>query len=136
MSQFSQLFKKNSYLYGSATIMLFFMSWGIWWSFFQIWLTSPTGGIQLNGSQVGTVYAINGAGTLILMFLYGAVQDKLYLKRTLVIIVAAIMALIGPFAQFVYQPLLQNNFTLGAVLGGVILSAGFCWRGIAVRSLR
>lgn len=125
MAKFSQLFKKNSYLYGSATIMLFFMSWGIWWSFFQIWLTSPQGGIQLNGSQVGTVYAINGAGTVILMFVYGAVQDKLYLKRTLVIIVSAIMALIGPFAQFVYQPLLKNNFTLGAILGGIILATGF-----------
>lgn len=125
MSSLSQLFKKNSYLYGSATILLFFMAWGIWWSFFQIWLTSPAGGLELNGSQVGTVYAFNGAGTLVLMFLYGALQDKLYLKRTLIIVVAAIMSLIGPFTQFIYGPLLKSNFVLGGILGGIVLSAGF-----------
>lgn len=125
MSQFSQLFKKSSYLYSSVTVMFFFMTWGIWWSFFQIWLTSPAGGLQLTGSQVGTVYAFNGAGTLALMFIYGAIQDKLYLKRTLIIAISVIMSLIGPFAQFLYFPLLKTNFTAGVIIGGIVLSAGF-----------
>lgn len=125
MSQFSQLFKKSSYLYSSVTVMFFFMTWGIWWSFFQIWLTSPAGGLQLTGSQVGTVYAFNGAGTLALMFIYGAIQDKLYLKRTLIIAISVIMSLIGPFAQFLYFPLLKANFTAGVIIGGIVLSAGF-----------
>lgn len=125
MSQFSQLFKKSSYLYSSVTVMFFFMTWGIWWSFFQIWLTSPAGGLQLTGSQVGTVYAFNGAGTLALMFIYGAIQDKLYLKRTLIIAISVIMLLIGPFAQFLYFPLLKANFTAGVIIGGIVLSAGF-----------
>lgn len=125
MASLKESVKNPNYLFGSVTIMLFFASWGIWWSFFQIWLTSDDGGLKLNGEQVGTVYSINGIGTLALMLVYGAVQDKLDLKRYLVIAVSVVMALIGPFATWVYGPLLKSNFMLGVVLGGFVLSAGF-----------
>lgn len=59
------------------------------------------------------------------MVIYGFIQDKLDLKRTLLIFVSAIMALAGPFVQFVYAPLLKTNLVLGAAVGGVFLSAGF-----------
>ncbi|WP_218184566.1 hypothetical protein [Nigerium massiliense] len=52
MASLKESVKNPAYLYGSVTIMLFFMSWGIWWSFFQIWLTSEEGGLMLNGTQV------------------------------------------------------------------------------------
>lgn len=125
MSEILKLFKKSSYMYGSTTSLLFFMSWGIWWSFFQIWLTSKAGGLELSGAEVGVIYSINGAFTLVLMLLYGTIQDKLYLRRTLVLVVALIMAFIGPFAQFVYFPLLKSHLLLGAIIGGIFLSAGF-----------
>lgn len=125
MSEIGKLFKKSSYRYGSVVSMLFFMSWGIWWSFFQIWLTSSAGGLELSGAQVGLVYSVNGAFTLVLMFVYGTIQDKLYLRRGLVTVVGVVMAFIGPFAQFVYFPLLKSNLLLGAIIGGIVLSAGF-----------
>lgn len=71
MEMLRSQFSNPAYRFGSATIFLFFAAWGIWWSFYQIWLTSEAGGLQLNGAQVGTVYAIQGAITMALMLVYG-----------------------------------------------------------------
>ncbi|MDT3767953.1 oligosaccharide MFS transporter [Gleimia hominis] len=125
MADFRRTLGNPAYLYGSTTFLLFFGSWGIWWSFFQIWLTSESGGLQLTGSQVGTVYAINGVGTLVCMIIYGAGQDRLGLRRHLVRTAAALMCLVGPFAQWIYRPLLESHFYLGAVAGAIFLSAAF-----------
>lgn len=125
MSTFTRSLRNPSYQFGSVTILLYFASWGIWWSFFQIWLTSEAGGLQLTGTQVGTIYSANSAATLVLMLLYGTIQDRLDLKRNLTIVISALMALVGPFAIFVYKPLLENNFGLGVALGSVFIAAAF-----------
>lgn len=110
-----------SYLQSSTGIFLFFCSWGIWWSFFQRWLDS----MGLNGAEVGTIYSINSLATLILMFGYGLLQDNLGIKRQLVVAVSAVAALVGPFVQFVYAPLMHVNLMAAALVGSVVLSAGF-----------
>lgn len=92
-----KLFKNQSYLQMSFTLMLFFASWAIWWSFFQIWLTSESNGLGLSGSSVGTIYSTNSFVTLILMFFYGVFQDKLVIKRTLLIFCSTLSVLVGPF---------------------------------------
>lgn len=120
-----QALKNPSYLQSSATFLLFFASWGIWWSFFQIWLTNEEQGLGFSGTQVGTLYSINSIGTLVVMFFYGTTQDRLGLKKNLAVLASVIMALTGPFMIWVYQPLLESNFLLGAVLGSVVLSFGF-----------
>lgn len=124
-SSFFKSFKNQSYLQSSLTMLLFFASWGIWWSFFQLWLTSPTNGLGLNGSAVGTIFSANSLATLILMFIYGALQDKLFIKRHLMIFNAIISTLVGPFFIYLYAPLLKNNFSLGIIIGSIFLSAGF-----------
>lgn len=53
---------------------------------FQLWLTSESNGLGLSGSAVGTVFSANSLVTLILMFIYGTLQDKLYIKRNLLIL--------------------------------------------------
>ncbi|GAB2538614.1 MFS transporter [Brachybacterium huguangmaarense] len=68
---------------------------------------------------------MNSAATLVLMLLYGTIQDRLDLRRHLTIVISALMALIGPFAIFVYKPLLASNFTLGAALGALFIGAAF-----------
>ncbi|MEJ7329080.1 MFS transporter, partial [Staphylococcus epidermidis] len=78
-------FKNRYYLQSSVMIILFFASWSIWWSFFQIWLTSDSNGLGLTGRKVGTIYSANSFVTLILMFIYGIIQDKLVIKRSLLI---------------------------------------------------
>lgn len=116
-----------AYLHSSVSILLFFASWGIWWSFFQLWLTKPAleGGLGMNGTEVGTVYSINSAFTLIIMLFYGTIQDRLGIKRHLAILVGIVATLIGPFANYVYRPLLQSSFMVGVIVGAVVLSAGF-----------
>ena len=66
MAQIASNLKNRSYLQNSVAILLFFASWGIWWSFFQLWLTKPAaeGGLGFDGGQVGTIYSINSAATL------------------------------------------------------------------------
>lgn len=120
-----QALKNPSYLQSSTTFLLFFASWGIWWSFFQIWLTNEEKGLGFSGAQVGTLYSINSIGTLIVMLFYGTTQDRLGLKRNLAIIASSIMALTGPFMIWVYRPLLESNFMLGAIVGSIVLSFGF-----------
>ena len=124
MASFTKSLKNPSYLQSSLTLLLFFMSWGIWWSFFQLWLTKDTG-LGLNSSQVGTVYAVNSLVTLILMFFYGTIQDRLGLKRHLTILIGIIASCVAPFVIFVYEPLLKNQFMFGVILGAIVLSAGF-----------
>jgi len=125
MAGFTTTLKNPTYLQSSFSMLLFFASWGIWWSFFQIWLTSDSAGLALSGAQVGTVYSVNSLATLVLMFAYGAVQDRLGIRKHLAIILAAVTALIGPFATWVYQPLLQSHFMTGVILGAIVLSIGF-----------
>ena len=117
--------KNPSYLQSSTTMLLFFASWGIWWSFFQLWLTSEHNGLGLSGSAVGTIFSINSIASLVLMFLYGTIQDKLFIKRHLLIFNAILATLIAPFFIFVYAPLLQSNFSVGAWIGAIFLSAAY-----------
>lgn len=125
MSKLKKAFKNQSYLQSSVTLMLFFASWGVWWSFFQLWLTTPKSGLGLSGSQVGTVFSVNSLVTLVLMFIYGAVQDKLVIKRSLLVFSSVIATLIGPFFIYVYGPLLRSQFNIGIVVGAIVLSAGY-----------
>ena len=117
--------KNPSYLQSSTTMLLFFASWGIWWSFFQLWLTSEHYGLGLSGSAVGTIFSINSIASLVLMFLYGTIQDKLFIKRHLLIFNAILATLIAPFFIFVYAPLLQSHFIVGAWIGAIFLSAAY-----------
>ncbi|MCH4533033.1 MFS transporter [Staphylococcus haemolyticus] len=118
-------FKNKSYLQTSVIFMLFFASWSIWWSFFQIWLTSKDNGLGLTGGQVGTIYSANSFVTLLLMFVYGVTQDKLAIKRTLLIFCSLFSMFVGPFFIWIYAPLIQANFWIGAIIGAIFLSCGF-----------
>ncbi|MDN5654043.1 MAG: MFS transporter [Kocuria sp.] len=124
-SRIKQQLTNPAYQQSSLTLLLFFASWGVWWSFFQIWLTDESSGLGLSGGAVGTVYSINSVGTLVIMLAYGAVQDRLGIRRHLVIGASIIMSLIGPFMIWVYRPLLENAFMVGTIVGAVVLSAGF-----------
>lgn len=131
MANSKSMWRNASYLQSSVGIFLFLCAWGVWWSFFQRWLNT----IGLNGAEVGTVYSINSLATLILMFCYGILQDRLGIKRWLVITVSAIATLIGPFVQFIYAPLIKTNLMAAAILGAIVLSAGFMAASSLVEAL-
>lgn len=63
--------------------------------------------------------------TLVVMFFYGTIEDKLGLKRTLTILASAVMAGIAPFFIFVYEPLLRNSFGLGVAVGAFVMPMGY-----------
>ena len=110
------------YRTGSLEILLFFAGWGIWWSFFQIWLTSKQG---FTGAQVGTIYTFGSAVALVLMFFYGYVQDKLGLKKHLLIAMVGGQVLLAPFFTWIYVPMLASNFYVGAMVGAVYLAVAY-----------
>ncbi|GAB2549401.1 oligosaccharide MFS transporter [Leucobacter ruminantium] len=118
----ARLFKNGAYLQSSTTLFIFFASWGIWWSFFSTWLDKSLG---LNGGQIGTIYSVNSLTTIAVLLFYGMAQDRLVLKRHLVILASAVMACLAPFAIFVYEPMLVSNFPLGVLLGAIYLPFGY-----------
>lgn len=122
MSNFKKYTANPFYMSNSLMILLFFTGWGIWWSFFQIWLTTKQG---FSGTQVGTIYSFNSAITLILMLVYGSLQDKLGIKKNLLIFCVSCEVFLAPFFTWVYVPLLKSNFIVGALIGSIYLSVAF-----------
>lgn len=122
MSNFKKYTANPFYMSNSLMILLFFTGWGIWWSFFQIWLTTKQG---FSGTQVGTIYSFNSAITLILMLVYGSLQDKLGIKKNLLIFCVSCEVFLVPFFTWVYVPLLKSNFIVGALIGSIYLSVAF-----------
>lgn len=122
MGNLLKAFTNPFYRTSSLEILLFFAGWGIWWSFFQIWLTTKQG---FTGAQVGTIYSFGSAVALVLMFVYGSLQDKLGMKKTMLKFFAVCEILVGPFFTWVYVPMLTANFYVGAVVGAIYLSVAF-----------
>ncbi|MFT4052036.1 MAG: oligosaccharide MFS transporter [Microbacterium sp.] len=122
MATKAAFFKNGAYWQSSTTLFVFFASWGIWWSFFSTWLDQTLG---LSGGEIGTVYSVNSLTTIVVMFLYGMLQDRLVLKRHLVILSSAVMACLAPFAILVYEPLLKNAFGWGVLAGAIFLPFGY-----------
>ena len=110
---------KNPFFTSNATnILMFFAGWGIWWSFFQIWLTTKQG---FTGAQVGEIYSFNSAFSLIANLVYSNIQDRLGLKRNLLIFCACLQVFLGPFFTFLFVPMLHANLELGALIGSCYL---------------
>ena len=86
-SKTRSVWKNPSYLQSSFGIFIFFCSWGIWWSFFSRWLTDPTHGLGMRSAEQGQISSINSLATLVIMFVYGTIQDQLGIKRKLVIFI-------------------------------------------------
>ena len=122
MGNLLKAFSNPFYRTSSLEIMLFFAGWGIWWSFFQIWLTTKQG---FSGAQVGTIYTFGSAVALVLMFVYGSLQDKLGVKKTLLISMVSCQVLLAPFFTWVYVPMLESNFYVGAMIGAVYLAVAY-----------
>ena len=122
MGNLLKAFSNPFYRTSSLEILLFFAGWGIWWSFFQIWLTTKQG---FTGAQVGTIYSFGCAVSLVLMFVYGSIQDKLGMKKTLLRVFTTCQILLGPFFTWIYAPMLAANFYIGAAIGAVYLSVSF-----------
>lgn len=117
-------FRNAYYRFASSYSFLFFISWSLWWSLYAIWLKGHLG---LTGTELGTLYSVNQFTSILFMMFYGIVQDKLGLKNPLIWCMSFILVLTGPFMIYVYEPLLQSNFSVGLILGRSFLAWGI-WR--------
>ncbi|WP_241569051.1 oligosaccharide MFS transporter [Rosenbergiella collisarenosi] len=115
-------FRNPYYRIASGYSALFFICWSLWWSLYAIWLKQRIG---LSGAELGLLYAVNQTTSIIFMLIYGVIQDKLGLKKTLMWLVSALLILTGPFMTWVYQPLLLNHFYSGALVGALFLGIGY-----------
>lgn len=110
------------YWYASGYSFFFFITWSFWWSLYAIWLKSTIG---LTAQQLGTIYALNQFVSLLFMFLYGPLQDKLGLKKHLMWIVGVILVATGPFLIYVYEPHVKDHFCPVIILGSVFFGMGY-----------
>lgn len=117
-------FRNAYYRFASSYSFLFFYFWSLWWSLYAIWLKGHLG---LTGTELGTLYSVNQFTSILFMMFYGIVQDKLGLKKPLIWCMSFILVLTGPFMIYVYEPLLQSNFSVGLILGALFLVWGI-WR--------
>lgn len=120
--------KKIIYWKLSAFFFVYFFSWLVFFAFLPIWFGQK---IQLTGMQIGTIYAGNAIFSMVLQPFYGYLSDKIGMKRYLLFFIVILVALTGPFFVFVYEPLLINNFYVGAVIGSFVLSLAY-YAGVAV----
>lgn len=117
---------QKNYVLLSGALFFFFVSWSFWGSLFPIWLHQH---LNLNGTETGIIFSVNAIGALLFQPVYGFLQDKLGLKKNLVVLIGFSLILIAPFMIYIYAPLLVSNIYLGAVLGSIYLG-GVYFAGI------
>lgn len=117
----SQTAKRNYWLL-SICILSFFLTWSFCFSLYPIWLNQAIG---LNGEQTGLVFSVNAITALLILPSYGFIQDKLGVRKDLLLVVGALLVCSGPFFIFVYTPLLLNSFLIGAIVGGLYFGISF-----------
>ncbi len=100
----------------------FFVAWSFSFSFYAIWLKQNVG---LTATDIGFVFSINALVAFVLMPFYGYWQDRLSEGKTLLYVVAVAILCCGPFFNWLYQPLLENNFWLGSAVGALFTAVSF-----------
>ena len=106
----------------SGAFFTFFLTWSFSFSLFPLWLNQTIG---LTGEAMGVIFSFNAIAALFVMPCYGYIQDKLGLRKHILYFIAFMLILTGPFYVFVYGPLLQSYFYVGAALGGLFLAVAF-----------
>lgn len=112
----------KSYWLLSGAFFTFFLCWSFSFSLFPIWLNQHIG---LSGELTGAVFSFNAIAALFVMPCYGYLQDRLGLRKHLLLFIALMLLAVGPFFIYVYSPLLISHFYIGAQLGGVFFAVTF-----------
>jgi OHS family lactose permease-like MFS transporter len=113
---------KKTYWMLSGAFFSFFLCWSFSFSLFPIWLNQHIG---LSGEKIGIIFSCNAIAALFVMPCYGYLQDKLGLRKHLLIFIALMLVTVGPFFIFVYSPLLLSHFYFAALLGGLFFAVAF-----------
>lgn len=98
----------------------YFFIWAIVVGYLTLWLEQVA---KLNGSQAGIVFSMMAALSLLFQPIFGFFSDRLVMKKTLVFIILGAGAMIGPFFQWAFLPILSaTNAFMVAIITGIFLS--------------
>lgn len=105
----------------SALLFFFFFTWSSTFSVVAIWLRKYVG---LEGADTGFIFSCISIVALCAQPLYGFMQDKLGLRKNLLLFLAVLLISSGPFFM-VFGALLKWNVFLGSVIGGLFIGMTF-----------
>ncbi|HGN1705927.1 TPA: MFS transporter [Providencia rettgeri] len=105
----------------SALLFFFFFTWSSTFSVVAIWLRKYVG---LEGADTGFIFSCISIVALCAQPLYGFMQDKLGLRKNLLLFIAILLIASGPFFM-VFGSLLKWNVFFGSVLGGLFIGMTF-----------
>lgn len=118
-----QISIRNRNYYSLSAVSFFYLfSWSAAMSFFVIWLGQEIG---IGGTKIGLLYSANAIMALCMQPIFGFFSDKMGLKKNLLLGIILILLPIGPFFIYIYGPLLESYFMLGAIIGGIYLGFVF-----------
>ncbi|GGN95454.1 oligosaccharide MFS transporter [Saccharibacillus kuerlensis] len=100
----------------------YFLMWAVVLAFLSIWLKEEAG---LDATQTGLVFSAISLIALCYQPFFGVISDKLGFRKNLFWFVVIMALLMGPFFTWLFIPLLQFNIWVGAIIGGIYLSAVF-----------
>lgn len=113
---------EKEYYYLSAMLFFFFVAWAGCFSLLAVWLQQT---FSMSGAQVGFAYAVFSITALVLAPVYGMIQDRLILRRYLLLWVGLLLSSCAPIYILVIEPLLQGNIVLGSVALGLYMGFAF-----------
>lgn len=124
-------FRNRNYAALSAFLFAFFFAQAMAMSLLSIWLTRT---LHLNGTEAGTVFAVNSMGAMLAQPAYGFLSDRMGFRKVVPVLIALLVILAGPFFLYIYAPLLHWSLPLGAVAGGIYLGFTFMAGSYALES--
>lgn len=113
--------KWNFWNFGGL-FFFYFLIWAVVLAFLPIWLKEEAG---LDASHTGLVFSAISLIALCYQPFFGVISDKLGFRKNLFWFVVIVALFMGPFFTFLFIPLLQYNIWVGAIIGGIYLSAVF-----------
>ncbi|EPU3837264.1 MFS transporter [Providencia stuartii] len=112
---------RKYYVSLSALLFFFFFTWSSTFSIVAIWLRKYVG---LEGTETGIIFSCISIVALCAQPLYGFLQDKLGLRKNLLLFIAILLISSGPFFM-VFGYLLQWNVVVGSLIGGLFIGMTF-----------
>ncbi|WP_109372873.1 MFS transporter [Proteus genomosp. 6] len=112
---------KKYYAILSALLFFFFFTWSSSFSLVSIWLNQYVG---LKAIDTGLIFSAISLIALCAQPLYGFIQDKLGLRKNLLLVIAVLLILSGPFFLG-FASILRWNIFVGSILGGLYVGMTF-----------
>ncbi|OAT47090.1 lactose permease [Proteus hauseri ATCC 700826] len=112
---------KKYYAILSALLFFFFFTWSSSFSLVSIWLNQYVG---LRATDTGLIFSAISLIALCAQPLYGFIQDKLGLRKNLLLVIAVLLILSGPFFLG-FASILRWNIFVGSILGGLYIGMTF-----------